>query len=681
MATNKKPAHVGNTSIIAPTAVAWSNNDIILVAWSYPGPIPECIGFTVQRKESSQPDSKFAALPSYVGWSGGKNDERKPKTTDEWPLQRFNWKDLVAEPSVKYVYRIVPLHGPSDKPQPMDARYWLTTPKVARSDIQTGTVRATFNRGILATQALARKIHKPGGKALSSSEVQEFVKENIAALGAAERQRLTGQLLDTLLAFAARAKKSGRVVGALYELTDDELIKVLVDLPKNRLELVLSNDNDSVPDGKTASGKPKRKTVYDGLNLKARGDLVAKHGDNIVTRYMPSTGIAHNKFLVYVDGKNIPQAVLTGSTNWTPTGLCTQNNNALVVEDTAVATKYLEYWVALKSDSVANTVPKPPAPQHGLQAKALRSAGASSGATLNIAASRATVWFSPNTKARIDTGTSKAPKMPSEPADMTAIAQLMAAANQAIFFLAFQPGSAESATSITFLDQLAKVAIDKPSLLVRGAVSDRGLAQKFNRAIYDEAGWQNAAAVSPAGFSTDFGYFETELVKTGHAIIHDKIIVIDPFDDENCHVITGSHNLGYKASYNNDENMLIVSGNKELAIAYAVHALDVYDHYRWRYKLAQQREQAAKKAKAKGEQPPKFPNLTKFKPTWTGIFRDTDKWQTRYFQQDWENFTERLFWVSDGEPLPPLLPRTNNQGLKVTPEAVKESRKASKPRA
>ena len=49
-----------------------------------------------------------------------------------------------------------------------------------------------------------------------------------------------------------------------------------------------------------------------------------------------------------------------------------------------------------------------------------------------------------------------------------------------------------------------------------------------------------------------------------HAIIHDKIMVIDAFTD-NCVVITGSHNLGYRASYNNDENILIIRGHKELA--------------------------------------------------------------------------------------------------------------------
>jgi phosphatidylserine/phosphatidylglycerophosphate/cardiolipin synthase-like enzyme len=677
--TSLAAAHVGNKAVIAAKAVAWANNDVILIAWSYPGPIPGCIGFTLERKLAREPDSKFAALPSYVGWQGGKNDDWKSKTTDEWPLQRFNWKDLVAEAGKQYIYRIVPLTGKSQAPVRMDPQYWLTTGKISRGDTVTGTVRATFNRGILATQTLARKLHKPTGKGLSPAEIESFVQEQIAKLGAAERSRLTGQLLDTLLDFTARASKTGRIVAALYELTDEQLVKALVGLPKGRLYLVLSNDNDSIPDGKTATGKPRQKVIYDGLNLAGRQKLVKKHGDNIATRYMPSSGIAHNKFLIYVDDQGAPQAVLTGSTNWTCTGLCTQNNNAIVIEDAKLAQRYLDYWTALHADTVAQIVPDPPAPQKGLQAAALRSAGAKAAKPLKIDGGQVAVWFSPNTKARINTGTPAAPKVPPIPPDMAVVADLMANAKQAVLFLAFQPGQAGNARSMTFLTQLAAVARDKPELLIRGAVSDAPLAAQFNKAIYDEPGWQNAAAVSPAGFSTDFGYFETELVKTGHAIIHDKIIVIDPFaTDGSCHVITGSHNLGYKASYNNDENMLIISGNRNLAIAYAVHALDVYDHYRWRYKLAQQRERETKRAKAAGEPAPKFQNLAQYKPKWTGLFRDTDEWQTKYFQQSWENFTERLFWVSDGSPLPPLLPPTTKSGKKVTPPAVKASRRAAR---
>jgi phosphatidylserine/phosphatidylglycerophosphate/cardiolipin synthase-like enzyme len=47
-------------------------------------------------------------------------------------------------------------------------------------------------------------------------------------------------------------------------------------------------------------------------------------------------------------------------------------------------------------------------------------------------------------------------------------------------------------------------------------------------------------------------------------------------------LVVGSHNLGFKASYENDENLLIIRGNRTLAEAYLVHVLDVYEHYRYR---------------------------------------------------------------------------------------------------
>jgi phosphatidylserine/phosphatidylglycerophosphate/cardiolipin synthase-like enzyme len=77
------------------------------------------------------------------------------------------------------------------------------------------------------------------------------------------------------------------------------------------------------------------------------------------------------------------------------------------------------------------------------------------------------------------------------------------------------------------------------------------------------------------------GNFERELLKAGHAIIHDKIVVVDPLSPDGF-VAFGSHNLGYKASYENDENLLIITNNPTLIQAYAVHVLDLYDHYRYR---------------------------------------------------------------------------------------------------
>jgi phosphatidylserine/phosphatidylglycerophosphate/cardiolipin synthase-like enzyme len=95
--------------------------------------------------------------------------------------------------------------------------------------------------------------------------------------------------------------------------------------------------------------------------------------------------------------------------------------------------------------------------------------------------------------------------------------------------------------------------------------------------------------VRAAALSDPVGDFEREILG-GHAIVHDKIVVIDPRSD-NCVVATGSHNLGLKASYENAENLPIFSGTQALAQAYAVHVIDVYDHYRFRAWQAKETEE------------------------------------------------------------------------------------------
>jgi phosphatidylserine/phosphatidylglycerophosphate/cardiolipin synthase-like enzyme len=107
----------------------------------------------------------------------------------------------------------------------------------------------------------------------------------------------------------------------------------------------------------------------------------------------------------------------------------------------------------------------------------------------------------------------------------------------------------------------------------------------------------------------DFGVEQLAANRVG-AIIHDKILVVDPLSEEDCAVVLGSHNLGFKASYSNDENLLVVTGHRDLAVAYAVHVLDVFDHYRFRAA-----EQDLHRQGKKG---------------WSGLLDTDDRWQDGY---------------------------------------------------
>ena len=71
-------------------------------------------------------------------------------------------------------------------------------------------------------------------------------------------------------------------------------------------------------------------------NKEARKRLLKKGVDVQVARkdrFISPGALGHNKFLVRTDKKGKPISVWTGSTNWAPTGLCTQVNNGILIEN------------------------------------------------------------------------------------------------------------------------------------------------------------------------------------------------------------------------------------------------------------------------------------------------------------------------------------------------------------
>jgi phosphatidylserine/phosphatidylglycerophosphate/cardiolipin synthase-like enzyme len=80
------------------------------------------------------------------------------------------------------------------------------------------------------------------------------------------------------------------------------------------------------------------------------------------------------------------------------------------------------------------------------------------------------------------------------------------------------------------------------------------------------------------------------LSQVGHAIVHSKVLVIDPLSNDPV-LVTGSHNFSTSASEKNDENLVIVRGHKKLTIAYATYVMSVYDHYRYRSYIREMRAQ------------------------------------------------------------------------------------------
>ena len=313
------------------SALALANNDVVQIVWRYDQKIAGCLGFAVFRKEgASEAGGGWEPLPAWVGFKGQANTGWTARTTEVWPVQKFEWKDLTAKRGKTYSYRIVPVSGDPDS----GARLTQNTDMALLAGPATltptrGSFETYFNRGILSTQFLAHAV--PTGP--SGAPNYKVLTNRIDQPGDPLRAALAGQILEGLESLLAEAgQHGGSVYAALYELTDPELVQLLLK-NKDRIHLILSNTGTD-----DRENQPARQALHDA-------------GVDITDRFVPSGHIGHNKFMIYADAQGDPQSVLLGSTNWTDTAVCAQANNALVVRSPELAQSYMRYWQRLRDDT------------------------------------------------------------------------------------------------------------------------------------------------------------------------------------------------------------------------------------------------------------------------------------------------------------------------------------------
>ncbi len=490
------------------------------------------------------------------------------------------WSDY-NPPREEVTYQAVPLIGDKDNlvEDPTHATGW-SEPATVTDDVGDG-ISAYFNRGIVATQWLSRALRARGG------ETRAVLTDAITKPGDRIRNFLGGAVLWRLPKLLQDALQSGgEIHAALFELNDPQLIEALQAFGP-RAHIVLANG-----------------TSDEDENLDARNALRDKQVDVRDRLVHTSSHFAHNKFLVVSDA-NGPTAVWTGSTNWTITGLCTQSNNAILIENPEIANWYRSEWDQLTSAEsgypdelfVANDVVRT--------------------ATLNQTAT-AQVWFAP-VRGTIDLESARA---------------RINQATQGVLFLMFNPGPAGTLLNdITERTTPGSPTFD-PDLHVHGVLNQdpsthaHPVVGLFHRGELTEA---DIDVVLPAPVDHDFAFWLKEL-NFSMVMVHSKCIVVDPFGPKSS-VMTGSHNMGPKASGKNDDNLVIIDGQPKLAGAFAVYIMGVYNQYRWRYyqRQAEKGEVAATDAAEDAA------------PTWAGLV-DDDTWQAKYFTPGAEQ-RELAFWL------------------------------------
>ena len=391
------------------SAKAYANNEVAFVAWTLDETIEGCLGFEINRV---YPDTnEVRGLAVWVPFKCQSNPKWLPQTTSVWPVQKLLWRDLTirkrrdstalrpAEVKVKYRIRPLVAAAPGLEPVVVDphANPYVGAPvPLAYADqpfetnevmitTKHGDIRSTFTNGILSAQWLTRALEQ-GGEAVTP----EVLINHIQKKGDKIRAYLTGDVLAMLRELLERAggEPGAKIKLALYELSDMELKDTIV-TNKQCVRLILSNTG--------LDGTP---PIWDFTNKNFRAELHNTQGLEIHDRMFNNGRIGHNKFAVLVGGDGAPKAVMTGSTNWTPNGLCAQSNNAVVVESAELAKAYSDYWDQLLEDTNSFKAPQPPKFKTvNAQSPKLRSANAvppdqiilNDGTLLSH-------WFSPNTE-------------------------------------------------------------------------------------------------------------------------------------------------------------------------------------------------------------------------------------------------------------------------------------------
>ncbi len=527
---------------------AYANASDCFIAWKTEE-IPGCLGFAIE----AEVNGRIYTLNNRLGFRGQQTKEGQTAPSTKWPFQRYDWTHHRLNEGDVARYRVTPVLGTPDAPAPDQSSASPWTPKITITAKGGDGYSVFFNRGILLSQFMARILKGD----FSKSNLQKL-KSDIKLDTNELRQFLGGDILKELKAFLDEAKSDPQMelYAALYELDDEEIIDQLIQVG-DRAHVILANGSNKSGDG----------------NSKAAEKLAEKI--DLSRRMLKSKGLGHNKFaMLFKDGK--PRKLLTGSTNWATTGLCTQVNNMLVVENgapdnDAILWQYSDQWDALLE--ARNDFPKP------LKAANSKIRGKPSG--------NWKLWFTPTL----------------DHVDLKSVSKMIEAAKHSIHFLMFNPGTDG------LLQPVIQTQTDNPDLMVFGVVNQLSLTKqqgsgddkktvRVNLVSPDFSRSFPLEVVEPEGVRKSLGPWAKEVTRRdflgpnqkfpniGHAIVHAKILILDGMSDTPV-VITGSHNFSKSASEHNDENLLVLRGFKEIAHKYLVEINTIYEHYRWRAFLAE----------------------------------------------------------------------------------------------
>jgi phosphatidylserine/phosphatidylglycerophosphate/cardiolipin synthase-like enzyme len=263
------------------------------------------------------------------------------------PIHKFRWLHIPGSlqqgthPFLgEYKYTVTPRYFDNGSLLPIDKSLG-TTVKVEVKPFADGKVEAGFTRGFVQSQAF---VHHFGPKALFRPKNKELLFDTSLVAGKnPQGVEYTFDQEYEWLGFTARdkifelanevlEKSELRLDVFAYDLNEPDLMKIFLKLAQQgRIRIIL--DNASLHHNTKA---PEPEDQFEtAFNKAAKAPAEIKRGK--FARF------AHDKVFVISQGENAVK-VLTGSTNFSVTGLYVNSNHVLVFKDARIAKTYADVF-------------------------------------------------------------------------------------------------------------------------------------------------------------------------------------------------------------------------------------------------------------------------------------------------------------------------------------------------
>lgn len=415
------------------------------------------------------------------------------------------------------------------------------------------------------------------GACSSQAYARRFQNKEPGKVGEPAYRWLSRGLREGLLAFIERATDGDYAIhGAVYEFQWPEPLNALAAARARGATVRV------VVDG-----------IEEGLAEKNRKALTGA-GLNESCIFRTRGKIMHNKFLI-LSHKDKPIAVWTGSTNWTENGIFGHSNCAHVLEHPLIARQYLDYWEVLAADPATDDL---------------------------------RTWLE-----------EQAPAPPKDSlADEVAICSPRKG-QSVLDWYAELAGSAEHALFMTFAFGMNRRFLEvyqSDDSVLRYALMEKEGNGKYlekGKAEIREVRRRRNVIVAVANNLQlnilDRWVAERRSLKSTANIkwIHTKYALVDPLGP-NPIVITGSANFSEASTNQNDENMLVIRGDRRVAEIYFTEFMRLHSHYAFR--------EAVAIAQANAED---------FEQKRTHLL-DNDTWQRSHFQAGTDRWMRRRYFFA-----------------------------------